>query len=97
MAIDEDRLNEIQMEETIPRRKRRRKDSKEEAEFRRLVRRDIRRMKRAGVEVVVPSLQPNPDEPDSPIRLRRKSEPLLTGFRGPVWRCRTPTREADST
>ena len=25
-------------------------------------------MKRAGVEIVVPSLQPNPDEPDSPTR-----------------------------
>ncbi len=68
MAISEERINQILMEETIPRRKPRKKDSPEEEKFRRLVRRDVRRMKRAGVEVVVPSLQPNPDEPDSPTR-----------------------------
>ena len=68
MAISEERMNQILMEETIPRRKPRKKDSPEEEKFRRLVRRDVRRMKRAGVEVVVPSLQPNPDEPDSPTR-----------------------------
>ncbi len=60
-VVDAD-LGLILMEETIPRRKQRRKDTPEEARYRKSVRTDIRRMKKAGPEVVIPTLQPDPTE-----------------------------------
>ena len=62
MAISEERINQILMEETIPRRKQRRKDTPEEARYRKRVGRDFRRMKKAGLEIVIPTLQPDPTE-----------------------------------
>lgn len=60
LAISERRANEILMEETIPRRESERADTPEEDRYRKSLRTDVRRLKRAGAEVVVPTEDPDP-------------------------------------
>jgi hypothetical protein len=58
-VIDEERQRQILIEVTIPRATKTRDRNAEEREFRRLLKRDVRRLKRAGVEVVVPNVEPD--------------------------------------
>ena len=58
MAVSMERAAQIQMEETIGRRKRTPDKTDEERELRRLLARDIRKLRRAGLEVVVPNEEP---------------------------------------
>lgn len=59
MAVPEARRNQILMEETVSRRAVTRDETMEEEEFRRIIRRQVRRMKRAGVQVVIPNVEPD--------------------------------------
>ncbi len=62
MALTEERSITILMEETVRRRPLTPDTSEEEREYRLAIREDIRMMRAAGVEVVVPSTQPDPSD-----------------------------------
>lgn len=61
MPITEERANEILQEEAVRKRSRTPDGDQDEAAFRKRIRRQVRRMKAANVEVVVPSLHPELD------------------------------------
>ncbi len=65
MPLTEERMDQIQLEETMgPRRRPPTPDlDPEERDFRRRIRRDIKMMLRAGIEIVVPNSQPDISEP----------------------------------
>ena len=57
--IDELRQEQIQLEETVPGRERTPDASDEERAFRLGIRRDVRRMRKAGIEASVPARLPD--------------------------------------
>lgn len=54
-ALTDERATQILMEETVARRPRTLDTSDEEREYRRDIRRDVAKMKDAGIEIVVPT------------------------------------------
>ena len=59
MPLTEERQEQIQMEETVSRREKTPDRSDEEWDFRRQIRRQIKKMKAAGIEVVMPNMDPD--------------------------------------
>lgn len=62
--LTEERANQILIEETVDGRPATRDMDDDERQFRRRIREDVQAMKDAGIEPVVPSLQPDAREPD---------------------------------
>ncbi len=63
MPLTEERRATILMEETITRRPTTLDRTDEEREYRRVVRRQVKTLKENGIEVVVPTTQPDLSEP----------------------------------
>ncbi len=64
MGLSEERSEQILLEEVLPRRRRTRNRSAEEAQLRRLIARDVAWMTKAGVIIDVPARWPDLAEPD---------------------------------
>ncbi len=63
MPVTEERRATILMEETVDRRPSTLDRTDEEREHRRVVRRQVRRLKANGIEVVIPTTPPDLSEP----------------------------------
>ncbi len=62
--MSNERAARIVQEETLKRKPRSADATEEEQEYRRRIRQDIRQLRAAGIEIVIPSDQPDPGEPE---------------------------------